>query len=118
MNHQFSQNKLRAIAGNFDDADIIRRRMSGISAHYSNRSIVVMEEISGIVNLVSSQGSILIGDRVCGTSKITAYKDVIIKGRISGTVKITAQTGNIYLNGKVSGICQLNAPQGSVIDIV
>lgn len=76
-----------------------------------------MERISGIVNLVSSQGSILIGDRVCGTCKITAHKDVIIKGKISGTVKITAQMGNIYLNGKVTGICQLNAPQGFVIDI-
>lgn len=114
MHQLFDSQHLKKIEADFDHAYIISDCLVGKSEFYSNDSIVVLNQLSGKIRLVSERSSILIGGNISGACSLTAYKDIIIKGTISGKVEAIAQTGNIYLIKPIRYPGQFSAPNGQI----
>lgn len=115
MFYNISPYRMKQIFLDFVDATVISKDLSGVSTTIYSSSIIILTNISGISEIKSDCGSVLVKANISGKAKITAYGDVIVIGKILGFADIKAQYGDIFLISKTSGILTAKTPIGRTI---
>lgn len=98
----------------FDEAIVIEDRLKGSINYQNERSMVVVNSMSGSVSLCSLSGSILVAGKISGSVNLVARNSIIVRGKISGSGYFLARTGDIFIMDKVSGSTVFDTPYGRV----